>query len=135
MDIRCGIDVIRIDRVRRAVERLGQPFLDRVWTAGEQSYCRTARQPLSDASCASLAARFAAKEAIAKALGSGIGRDGIRWTDLAICSDPSGQPQAQLSGPARTRFLSLGGTKICLSLTHDGNLAIAQCVLLCENAS
>ena len=131
MNIRCGIDVIRTDRIRRAVDRLGQPFLDRIWTAEEQAYCRTAIHPLSGASCASLAARFAAKEAVAKALGTGIGR-GIGWTDIVVYAAPAEPPQVLLSGQAKARYQLLGGSSISISLAHEGGLAIAQCVLLCR---
>lgn len=87
---------------------------------------------LSAGTLASLAARFAGKEAIAKALGTGIGPRGIAWTDLEILREPSGAPVVRLHGAARDLYVELGGQSLALSLTHDQNLAQAFCVMLCQ---
>jgi len=169
--IKCGTDLIRIERISQAIQRQGRPFLNRIWTVEEQADCRLTMQAgcesseqadgvlsrLSAGSAASLAARFAAKEAVAKALGTGIGPLDVRWTDIVICrlsaadgqtesvrdilSDPDPvhpamlrAPQVILKGGALERYQQLGGLSICVSLSHDGDLAMAYCVLLHEPA-
>ncbi len=141
--VRCGADLVEIGRIRAAVSRFGQPFLDRIWTAGEQADClRPDRQSsagtpvgladqLTSAAAASLAARFAAKEAAAKALGTGIGRAGVGWTDLAVVRLASGEPELHLSGSARLVFNRLGGLSINISLSHERQYALAFCTLTC----
>lgn len=158
MQVKCGTDLIRIERVAQAVKRQGKPFLDRIWTADEQADCLSANRrsaasdgllpaSLNDASSASLAARFAAKEAVAKALGTGIGPLGVSWTDIVIirlgghdrAANPDGDhpamrqaPQILLKGAAQRRFQKMGGQSISISLAHDGGIAMAYCVLLHE---
>jgi holo-[acyl-carrier protein] synthase len=110
--------MIEIARVKAAVARHGERFLQRVFTAQELDYCGERAE--------SLAARFAAKEAMAKALGSGVWRDGINWTDLEVSRDPeSGAPSVLLHGPARERAERLGLRHWSLSLSHDRERAIA----------
>ena len=130
MMVKNGIDLIRIDRVQKVIENLGKPFLDRIWTQDEQEACLSCAIHLSPAAAASLAVRFAGKEAVAKALGTGIGPNGIHWTDIAILRTVSGQPQVILSGPAQLRYEAMGGLSVSISLAHEGGLAMAQCVLL-----
>ncbi len=127
MKIRHGIDIIRISRIERAVKRLGQAFLDRIWTEGEQSYCLK-RQ--GGSIYQSLAARFAAKEAVAKALGIGLLRNGIALTSIEVCPDDLGSPTVILRDGALARYREIGGIDIAISLTHDGDLAQAGCVIL-----
>ena len=79
----------------------------------------------------SLAARFAGKEAIAKALGTGVGPQGIGWTDLEILKEPSGAPKVVLHGAAKTWYDQLGGLSIAISLAHEQSHALAHCVILC----
>lgn len=122
MNISCGVDLIRISRVEKAINKYGNAFLDRIWTEQEQ---QTAAAVLS------LAARFAGKEAIAKALGSGIGPSGVRWTDLEILKNSNGAPEVCLHGAAKLLYEESGGISLSLSLSHDGDLAQAFCVLLC----
>jgi holo-[acyl-carrier protein] synthase len=131
LSIRCGTDLIAVRRVAQAVGRLGQPFLDRIWTTSEQA--ESLPDGLrTDAGWASLAARFAAKEAVVKALGTGIGSSGIHWTDVVV-SRPSGlAPSIQLQGAACDCFRSLGGQSIAVSLAHDAGLAQAFCVILLD---
>jgi holo-[acyl-carrier protein] synthase len=141
--VRCGTDLVDIERIREAVTRLGQPFLDRIWTAGEQADClqgvswpgslpdRFKDNPLAPKAAASLAVRFAAKEAAAKAMGTGIGRLGIGWTDLVVVRDAAGAPSMRLEGAARTVFARLGGQSLTISLSHERHLALAFCVLTC----
>lgn len=149
MTIRCGTDVIHISRIERTVRRLGHRFLRRIWTPAELALLglvlpdRSLVQPVTSASdvasqplnlspglLASLAARFAGKEAIAKALGTGIGPHGIEWTDLEILRDASGAPAVRLHGAAKQYYQDLGGQSLALSLSHDQDLAQAFCVML-----
>ncbi len=130
MTIKSGIDLIRIERIQKAIKKLGQPFLDRIWTPDEQADCLPNQDEWTAASFASLAARFAAKEAVAKALGTGIGPDGIRWTDIEIRRLFSGQPEVELYGAARARYLAMEGCSISVSIAHDEELAIAHCCML-----
>jgi holo-[acyl-carrier protein] synthase len=133
--IRCGTDLVEIDRISRAVTRLGQPFLDRIWTKAEQADCLLPDSRLTAAAAASLAARFAAKEAVSKALGTGFGPSGVRWTDIAVQKLPGGVPRILLHGAALTVFKQLGGQSIAISLTHERTLALAFCVLTCQSAT
>ncbi|NLW11432.1 MAG: holo-ACP synthase [Clostridiaceae bacterium] len=126
MQIRCGTDIIMIDRIEKAVARQGQAFVDRIWTSSEQQDCVGAGR------FASLAARFAAKEAAAKALGTGIGPSGVSWHDFEVRKLPSGQPELKLHGAAATLSYSLGAVSHSLSLSHDGGQALAFCVILCN---
>jgi holo-[acyl-carrier protein] synthase len=121
--LRTGVDQIEIDRVRKVVERHGNRFLTRVYTAAELAGCKGKIE--------SLAARFAAKEAAAKALGTGIWRNGIRWIDIEVLRDhPSGAPQILLHCAASEQALSLGLTEWSISLSHDRDKAIAFVVAL-----
>lgn len=132
MILRTGVDIIEIERIRRAISRYeGRPparkrFLKRLYTEAELDHCRDRVE--------SLAARFAAKEAIAKALGTGAWRDGIRWIDLEVVSDASGAPSVQLHGAAARRARSLGLSHWSVSLSHDDGRAIAFVVALGEQA-
>jgi holo-[acyl-carrier protein] synthase len=129
--IRCGTDLADIDRIRRAAARLGQPFLDRLFTAGEQADCLPEGR-IKDAAIASLAARFAAKEAVGKALGTGIWQQGVAWTDISVQRQMDGQPSVVLCGAALAAYRRLGGRSIAISLTHEKNLAMAFCVIVCQ---
>ena len=118
-----GIDVAEIDRIAGAVARYGDRFLTRVFTDREIAYCMRHRDPSP-----SLAARFAAKEAGMKALGTGHAM-GVLWRDVEVIRH-GGPPQLQLHGAAATRFTALGGTSTLLTLTHARDLAIAHVILM-----
>ena len=126
MAIACGVDVIRISRVRDLFNRKGDLFLDRVFTKSEAEACTDARGELS---MESLAARFSAKEAVSKALGTGIWRQGIGFTDIEISVDEHGKPTLLLHGAARQAFDRLGGVTSSVSISHDGDMATAMCVM------
>jgi holo-[acyl-carrier protein] synthase len=116
--LRTGVDLIEIERVRKALDRHGSRFLARVFTEAEvvQSCGRVE----------SLAGKFAAKEAAAKALGTGVWRNGIDWRDFEIRKDPdSGAPELQLHDAAAERALRLGLSTWSLSISHDRTRAIA----------
>ncbi len=115
-----GVDLVEIARVERALSRHGDRFLERVFTPAEVLYCR--------ARPAELAARFAAKEAVAKALGVGMrmmARDGIGWREAEIVGDLRGKPLVRLHGRAAERAEELGLTEWAVSLSHTHEHAIA----------
>lgn len=119
--LRTGVDLIEIERLRRAVERHGVRFLERVFTPGELAQ--------SAARMESLAGKFAAKEAAAKALGTGIWRCGITWTDLEVAKDlDSGAPELRLHQAAAERAHQLGLTLWSVSISHDRTHAVALVV-------
>jgi len=118
-----GVDLIEIARVERMLTRYGDRFLERVFTPAEILYCR--------ARPAELAARFAAKEAVAKALGVGvrmIAREGINWRDVEVTGDVRGKPLVRLYGRAAERAGELGLTEWAVSLSHTCEHAIALVV-------
>lgn len=161
MIVRCGTDLTHISRIEKAIQRSGLRLVARIWTPAEISLCtrgidlqtrgidlqmadtglqksdaglpESPSTHLTPVALASLAARFAGKEAIAKALGSGIGPHGIGWTDLEILRDTSGAPVVSLHGAARQLYDDLHGQSLSLSLSHDLDLAQAFCVMLCQS--
>jgi holo-[acyl-carrier protein] synthase len=115
-----GVDLVEIDRVKWVLARHGDRFLERVFTQTEVLYCR-GRLP-------ELAARFAAKEAVSKALGVGMrmmSRDGIDWHDAEIVGDVRGKPLIRLHGRAAERAEELGLTEWAVSLSHTREYAVA----------
>jgi holo-[acyl-carrier protein] synthase len=122
-----GVDVVKVDRLIAALERFGERMERRLFTAGELGYCRTHKDPLPH-----LAARFAAKEAASKALGTGMS-GGVGWTQIEVLQPGGRVPTLEFHGVARERFEGLGCTRSHLSLTHDGGLAVA-CVVLEDGA-
>ena len=123
MIVGLGADIAEVPRVREAIERHGERFLQRVFTPLEISYCRSHRNADER-----FAARFAAKEAMMKALGTGW-RKGIRWQDIEVSNAASGKPELRLSGKALEFYERLGGTRILLSLTHTESYALAQVIV------
>lgn len=119
MVVGLGTDLAEIARVRRSVERFGSRFLERIYTPGEIAYCLRKKDAAE-----SLAARFAAKEAGAKALGTGISR-GVSWQEFEVRREPSGKPSLWLSGRAAELAAELGINRLSLSLTHTRDLAMA----------
>lgn len=118
-----GIDLVKISRMEKIRIRWHQAFLDRIFTADEQAYCLQFQKPQ-----VRLSGRFAIKEALLKALGTGL-RDGIRWTDITTVNDAAGKPLVQLRGQARQFADELGVQKILSSISHDHDYAIAQIIL------
>jgi holo-[acyl-carrier protein] synthase len=123
MIVGSGIDLVEIGRIHQSMERFGQRFLDRIFTAAEQAYCLRKRKAAE-----SLAARFAAKEAGAKALGTGISR-GVNWLEIEVVREPGGKPSLRFHGRAAEIAAALGVARTALSLTHSGDLAMASVVL------
>ena len=127
MDVKgIGIDLARIPRLRRVVERWNERFLRRVFTEQEIAYCRRRRDPIPH-----FAARFAAKEAALKALGTGL-RMGVRWRELEVRRERGEAPTMVLTGRCRAIALAKGARRVLVSLTHDGEYAFAQVMLLGE---
>jgi len=116
-----GVDVCPVVRIGEILERQGDAFADRVFTAGEIGYAGTGR-----ARDERLAARFAAKEATIKALGSA---EGLRWRDIEVENAPDGAPSLRLAGAAEDRRRSLGASAVHLSLSHAGGVAVAVVIL------
>ena len=123
MIIGTGIDTVEVARFQRFLDEGNQRLLDRLFSPLEQDYCRAKKQA---AVC--YAARFAAKEAYLKALGTGL-RDGITWTEIEISNNPLGKPELRLSGTAARFLEQQGGSRTHLSLSHDGGHAIAIVIL------
>lgn len=118
-----GIDMVEVDRIRRAMERHGERFVQRFLLTEEIAYCRSHRDPAPF-----IAARFAAKEAISKAFGTGIG-SALGWQDMEVRHRPSGQPFVALHGKGDALFIALGATSLHLSITHTAHHAAAMAVL------
>ena len=119
-----GLDLVKIERVRAAVERWQGRFLDRVFTEAERRYCFSKPSPY-----ASLAARFAVKEAVFKALGTGWS-NGVQWVDIQVLNDATGRPRASVHGQAGRLARQAGVTEILVSLSHDDEYAMAEAVLV-----
>lgn len=122
MILRTGIDILEIERLRESLERYGPRFMERIFTPAERDEYSGNIQ--------SLAARFAAKEAVSKALGTGIGQVG--WQDVEILRDPSGAPLMTLHGEARRLAEEMGLKTWSLSLSHTHEHAVAMVVAMSE---
>jgi holo-[acyl-carrier protein] synthase len=119
-----GVDLVRIQRLREVVERWQERFLHRVFTEAELAYCLKRRDPIPH-----LAARFAAKEATLKALGTGLTM-GISWHELEVQRESGEAPRMVLSGRCRAIREALGGREVLISITHDSDYALAQAMLV-----
>jgi holo-[acyl-carrier protein] synthase len=115
-----GVDIVDVDRIARAYARFGDRFLRHIYTPAETGLCRQ-RVP-------ELAARFAAKEAISKALGTGL--VGVSWVEMEVLADRRGKPTVHLHGRALERAQSMGLAEWAVSLTHSDSQAIAMVVAL-----
>lgn len=129
MIVGTGVDLSEISRVSASVERFGERFLQRIFTERERAYCMRKKNFAE-----SLAARFAAKEAGAKALGTGIAR-GVTWQEIEVTHLPGGRPTLLFHGRAAARAADMGVTAAHLSLSHGRDLAIAQVVLEGESGT
>ena len=114
-----GIDVIQNDRIRESLEKFGDRFINRIYTEGEQQYCKKCANPAIH-----FAARFAAKEAAFKALGTGWAA-GVKWKDVEVERLASGKPELHLHGEALERAKSMGAARFHVSLTHDQLVSVA----------
>lgn len=118
-----GIDVIQNDRIRDSIDRFADRFLNRIYTERELEYCRSCARPEIH-----YAARFAAKEAAFKALGTGWAA-GVTWKDVEVIRQQSGKPELHLHGQALARAAAAGATHFHVSLTHDLLVSCAVVVL------
>jgi holo-[acyl-carrier protein] synthase len=117
-----GIDIVEVSRVRALLDRHGERFLRRVFCDGETAYCMDHAEP-----AARLAGRFAVKEAVLKAIGTGW-RDGIAWTDVEVRNLASGAPTLELRGKALEVSRSLGIRRWVISISHTRELATASVI-------
>jgi holo-[acyl-carrier protein] synthase len=118
-----GIDIIEVARIAASFEKFGERFVNRILLPDEIAYCLAYRQPAPF-----LAARFAAKEAISKAFGTGIGA-ALGWQDMEICKKESGEPFVVLHAKGKILFETRGAKKLHVSLSHTQNHAAAMAVL------
>ena len=115
-----GIDIVEVKQIERLLDRQEEKFLARVFTKAEAEYCMKKGRPALH-----LAARFAAKEAVAKALGTGFAK-GVRMRDIEVIPSDDGPPRIRLHGGASRRLASLGATSVLLSLSHTREHALAH---------
>ena len=118
-----GIDLVECERIQHSIDRFGQKFLNRVFTEGEIEYSMSMKFPARH-----LAARFAGKEAVAKAFGTGIGK-AMGWRNIDIQKKPSGEPFLVFSGPAQELAKQRGVTSALITLSHTDHHATATVVL------
>ncbi|CAN5511295.1 holo-ACP synthase [soil metagenome] len=118
-----GVDIVETARIDHSLERFGERFLKRVFTAGEIEYCQSMKYPARH-----LAARFAAKEAVSKAFGTGIGK-AMGWRDIDVRREGSGQPFVILEGGAKQLAAERGVAKAWISLSHTDHHAVATIML------
>jgi holo-[acyl-carrier protein] synthase len=119
-----GIDIVETTRIRDSLEKFGDRFLNRCFLPDEIVYCRSMKFPELH-----FAARFAAKEAISKALGTGIGKQ-LGWRDMEICKRQSGEPFVRLHGKGAELAQARGISEILVSLSHCKDYAAANAVLV-----
>jgi len=123
MIVGTGIDIAEVPRIRRAIERFGDRFVHRIFTAGEIRYCDSKANRMER-----YAARFAAKEAAMKALGTGWNH-GVRWRDCEVARMPGGRPTIAFHGVAAEWATRMGVKNAALSISHTAEQAIAQVIL------
>jgi holo-[acyl-carrier protein] synthase len=122
-----GIDVVEVERISSSMAEFGERFASRIFTDEEREYCEKQKRPAMH-----YAARFAAKEAVAKAFGTGIGQD-LAWLDVEVKRRASGEPEVVLVGDGAKFAEANKITQIKISLTHAQHYAAANAVVLCEN--
>ena len=118
-----GIDIIEVGRIASSYEKFGERFVNRILHAGEIAYCLSHKNPAPF-----LAARFAAKEAISKAFGTGIGA-ALGWQDMEIRRRESGEPFVVLHGQGEKLFSARGAKRLLISLSHTATYAAATAIL------
>jgi len=118
-----GIDIIEVARIASSYEKFGERFVNRILLPAEMTYCLAHRNPAPF-----LAVRFAAKEAISKAFGTGIGA-ALGWQDIEICKKESGEPFVVLHRKGRELFAARGAKQLLVSLSHTENYAAATAIL------
>ncbi len=119
-----GVDIVKIERIKAAVERWGERFMDRVFTEDEKKYSLSKYNPYPH-----LAARFAYKEALVKALGTGF-KMGIKWRDIELIRNENGKPEARLNGTVKELADRKSIKNVMVSVSHDTDYAIAYVTLI-----
>jgi len=119
-----GIDVVEVSRIKSSLDEFDGRFQTKIFTEAERDYCAKQKRPELH-----FAGRFAAKEAIAKAFGTGIGKD-VGWLDMEIIRRPSGEPEVKLSGSAAEYATKRGVQQVMVSLTHAKHYAAANAVIM-----
>lgn len=117
-----GIDIVKISRIKNLIEKYGERFLKKIYTEAEIKYCQ---QKINSAP--SFAARFAAKEAVLKALGTGMRNNS--WQDIEVLNDDLGKPEISLSDKTAAKAEKLGVGSIFLSISHEKEYSIAQIIM------
>ena len=123
MIVGTGIDITEVPRIAAAIERHGERFLKRIFTAAEIRYCESKKNKVER-----YAARFAAKEAAMKAIGTGW-RQGVAWKEIEVGREPGGRPTVIFTGKVKQHAERLGAKRASLSLTHTEQTAMAQVIL------
>jgi holo-[acyl-carrier protein] synthase len=123
MIVGIGVDIVENARIEHSLERFGERFLHRIFTAGEIEYCQSMKYPSRH-----FAARFAAKEAVSKAFGTGIGK-AMGWRDIDVHRHGSGQPFVVLEGGAKQLAAERGVSAVWISLSHTDHHAAAMIVI------
>ena len=118
-----GVDIVETTRIEHSLERFGERFLHRVFTQGEIDYCQSMKYPARH-----FAARFAAKEAVSKAFGTGIGKS-MGWKDIDVHREGSGHPFVKLEGGAKALAGERNVTAVWISLSHTDHYAAANAVI------
>ena len=122
MIIGTGVDIVEVARIRKSLEKYSPHFEEKIFTAGEILYCRSKAEPEIH-----FAARFAAKEAVMKCLGAGMGQE-IFFKDIEVTNLQTGKPQVTVHAKGKEIFLKLKIKTIHISLSHDKNYAVAQAI-------
>jgi len=122
MIVGTGVDIAETSRIHKALERHGERFSKRIYTPDEIAYCEKFKNRAER-----YAARFAAKEAAFKALGTGW-RDGVRWLDVEVIHQPSGKPELLLTGRAAEVAREIGVTRTEVSISHANQYVVAQVI-------
>ena len=124
-----GTDIVEIERIATSIERFGDRFLDRLFTRAEREYCDGMKY-----SHRHYAARFAAKEAVSKTFGTGIGKD-LGWNEIEILREDNGEPYVVLHGEGKKTAARLGITRILISLSHADHYAAANAIAETDSES
>ncbi|MHB1485668.1 MAG: holo-ACP synthase [Saccharofermentanales bacterium] len=124
--MKCGIDIINENRIKDLISRRGTGNLTKIWTLAEIRDCTETDGSLR---YSSLAARYAAKEAVCKAFGTGFGRHGVRLDEIETLQDALGAPYIKIYGTTEIFFKERGFCEISVSLSHDSDICIAMCIV------
>ena len=124
MPVYCGVDIVEVKRIKGTLELNGEAFKNKVYSKDEIEYCESRKVSKYE----SYAARFAAKEAVSKAFGTGMG-SGAGWKDIEVTRDINGKPWIVLTGLAKKHFEHMNGVSITISLSHCKSYAVAYALI------